>query len=221
MASGKPTQDFIPIKEIRDGVVVLQDGSFRSIVTASSLNLALKSHDEQDATVTQFKNFLNALEFSIQIVVQSRRLDIRPYLITLEERLRVQTGDLLRTQTAEYIEFIKWFTDTTNIMTKDFYIVIPYDSAPLSSQGAGGTISKFLPFLGSKNKETTEAEDESARFEERRTQLEQRIAIIQGGLSGVGIRSVQLGTQEIIEVYYGMFNPGEEQRSIPNTIGTQ
>ena len=221
MASGKPTQDFIPIKEIRDGVVVLQDGSFRSIITASSLNLALKSHDEQDATVTQFKNFLNALEFSIQIVVQSRRLDIRPYLITLEERLKVQTGDLLRTQTAEYIEFIKWFTDTTNIMTKDFYIVIPYNSAPLSSQSAGGTFSKFLPFLNSSNKEGGETEDESARFEERRTQLEQRIAIIQGGLSGVGIRSVQLGTQEIIEVYYSMFNPGEEQRSIPNTTNAQ
>jgi hypothetical protein len=216
MVTGKPTQDFIPIKEIRDGVVVLQDGSFRSLITASSLNLALKSHDEQDATVTQFKNFLNSLEFSIQIVVQSRRLDIRPYLITLEERLKVQQGDLLRTQTAEYIEFIKWFTSTTSIMTKDFYIVIPYDHAPLSGQNAGGTLSKILPFLGSSKKDTTVTEDAATRFEERRTQLEQRIAVIQGGLSSVGIRSVQLGTQEIIEVYYGMFNPGEEQRSIPN-----
>jgi len=80
MVTGKPTQDFIPIKEIREGVVILKDGGLRSILTASSLNLALKSQDEQDATIMQFQNFLNALEFPIQIVVQSRRLDIRPYL---------------------------------------------------------------------------------------------------------------------------------------------
>ncbi len=215
MVTGKPTQDFIPIKEIRDGVVILQDGGLRSILTVSSLNLALKSQEEQDATIMQFQNFLNALEFPIQIVVQSRRLDIRPYLITLEERLKVQQEDLLRTQTAEYIGFIKWFTESTNIMSKDFYVVVPYNAAAISTKGSGGIFSS-IPFLGSK-KDSTPTEDESSRFEEKRSQLEQRIGIVQGGLSGVGIRSVQLGTQEIIEVYYRMFNPGEEQRSIPDT----
>jgi len=163
----------------------------------------------------QFQNFLNALEFPIQIVVQSRRLDIRPYLLTLEERIKVQKEDLLRTQTIEYIGFIKWFTETTNIMSKDFYVVIPYTSATIQTQGSGGLLSK-IPFFNSK-KNTTDTEDEASRFEEKRSQLEQRIGIVQGGLSGVGIRSVQLGTQEIIEVYYRMFNPGEEQRSIPET----
>lgn len=217
MVTGKPTQDFIPIKEIRDGVVILQDGGLRSILTASSINLGLKSEDEQDATLMQFQNFLNALEFSVQIVVQSRRLDIRPYLLTLEERLKVQQEDLLRTQTAEYIGFIKWFTESRNIMAKDFYVVIPYDHAPLSGQNTGGTLSRLFPFL--KSEKTTPAQDASALFEEKRTQLEQRIGIVQSGLAGVGVRSVQLGTQEIIEVYYRMFNPGEEQRSIPD-IGT-
>ncbi len=215
MVTGKPTQNFIPIKEIRDGVIILQDGGLRSVITVSSLNLALKSQEEQDATMMQFQNFLNALEFPIQIVVQSRRLDIRPYLATLEERLKVQQGDLLRIQTAEYIGFIKWFTDSTNIMSKDFYVVVPYSSAAIQTKGSGGLFSK-IPFLGS-SKDTTVEEDEASRFEEKRTQLEQRIGIVQGGLSGVGIRSVQLGTQELIEVYYRMFNPGEEQRSIPDT----
>ncbi len=217
MVTGKPTQDFIPIKEIREGVVILKDGGLRSILTASSLNLALKSQDEQDATIMQFQNFLNALEFPIQIVVQSRRLDIRPYLATLEERLKAQEEGLLRTQTAEYIGFIKWFTESTNIMAKDFYVVIPYSSAVIQTKGKGGIFSN-IPFFGSNtNKDNTASENESARFEEKRSQLEQRISIVQGGLSGVGIRSVQLGTQEIIEVYYRMFNPGEEQRSIPDS----
>lgn len=214
MAIGKPSQDFIPIKEIRDGVVVLTDGGLRSILTVSSLNLGLKSQEEQDATIMQFQNFLNSLEFPIQIVVQSRRLDIRPYLITLEERLQVQQEDLLRTQTTEYIGFIKWFTESTNIMSKDFYVVIPYTSAIINQQNTGGFLSGI--FGGKKTAQENSA-DEANRFEEKRSQLEQRIGIVQGGLSGVGIRSVQLGTQELIEVYYRMFNPGEEQRSIPET----
>jgi len=213
MLTGAPTQNFIPIKEIRDGIVVLVDGGLRSILTASSINLALKSAEEQEATIQQFQNFLNSIEFSVQIVVQSRRLDIRPYLATLEERLKVQKEDLLRTQTAEYIGFIKWFSESTNIMSKDFYIVVPYSHAPLSEQNTGGTLAKFLPFL--KSKKITAEADEATRFEEKRNQLEQRISLVQGGLAGIGVRSVQLGTQEVIEVYYRMFNPGDTERSIP------
>lgn len=214
MSAGKPTQDFVPIKEIRDGIVVLKDGGMRAILMASSLNLFLKSQDEQEATIMQFQSFLNALEFSIQVSIQSRRLDIRPYLTTLEERLREQTEDLLRTQTAEYIGFIRWFTESTNIMNKNFYVVIPYSYAPLSEQNTGSTLKKFLPFLGSGNKQT-EAEQGAEKFEEMRSQLEQRIGIVQGGLSGIGVRSVQLGTQEVLEVYYKMFNPGDTERSVP------
>jgi len=214
MTMGKPTQDFVPIKEIRDGVVVLKDGGLRVILMASSLNLFLKSQEEQEATISQFRNFLNALEFDIQINVQSRRLDIRPYLVTLENRLKEQPEDLLRTQTAEYIGFIKWFTENTNIMNKNFYIVIPYSYAPLSRKNTGSTITKFLPFIGGGEKKS-DTEKDADKFEEMRTQIEQRISIIQGGLSGFGIRSMQLGTQEIVEVYYKVFNPGETERSAP------
>lgn len=214
MIKGTPSQEFIPIKEIRDGVVVLNDNSLRMVVTASSLNLALKSQEEQEATLSQFQNFLNSLEFSLQIVVQSRRLDIRPYLEVLEQRLAVQTEDLLRTQTAEYIGFIKWFTESTNIMSKDFFIVIPYQHSSLGEANTQKALSGLFSFG---KKEDKKPLDESALFEEKRNQLEQRVGIVQSGLSSIGIRTIPLGTQEAIEMYYKMFNPGEEQRSVPDT----
>ena len=102
----KATQDFVPIKEIRDGIIVLKNGDLRAIVLANSVNLSLKSDDEQKATILQFQSFLNTLDFSIQMSVQSRKLDIRPYLLLLEERIKVQTEPLIKLQTKEYIEFI-------------------------------------------------------------------------------------------------------------------
>src|SRR4051812_20981984 len=99
----KATQDFVPIKEVRDSVLVLKDGSMRSILLASSVNFALKSGDEQTSIILQFQNFLNSLEFTVQVFVQSRRLDIRPYLALLEERYKEQVGELMKIQTREYI----------------------------------------------------------------------------------------------------------------------
>jgi type IV secretory pathway VirB4 component len=115
--SGPTTQEFIPIKEIRDGIVVLKDGSLRAVLLASAINIALKSAEEQQAIVLQFQGFLNSLEFPIEISVQSRRYDIKPYLLTLERRIEQQTEELLRLQTREYIEFIRWFTDSVNKRT--------------------------------------------------------------------------------------------------------
>src|SRR6185295_10322471 len=123
--NAKATQEFVPIKEVRDGIVILKDESLRAIVLANSVNLSLKSEDEQKATILQFQNFLNTLDFPIQISVQSRKLDIRPYLLTLEERIKVQTEPLLKLQTKEYIGFIKNFTESVSIMTKNFFVVVP------------------------------------------------------------------------------------------------
>ena len=99
--SAKATQEFIPIKEVRDGIIVLKDDELRAIVLANSINLSLKSEEEQKATILQFQNFLNTLDFPVQISIQSRRLDIRPYLLLLENRLKVQTEPLLKLQTKE------------------------------------------------------------------------------------------------------------------------
>ena len=123
--SSKTTQEFVPIQEIRDGVIILKNGGMRSIILASSLNFALKSGDEQASILLQFQNFLNSLDFSVQIFIQSKKLDIRPYIALLEDRYKEQVGELMKIQVREYIEFVKIFVENTNIMSKSFFIVVP------------------------------------------------------------------------------------------------
>jgi type IV secretory pathway VirB4 component len=202
------TQDFVPIKEIRQGIVILKDDSLRSVVMASSLNFALKSAEEQQSIIYQFQNFLNSLDFSVQIFIQSRKLDIRPYIALLEGRLKEQMSDLLKIQTREYIEFVKKFTENSNIMTKTFFVVVPYSPAVIS---AGGVTS----LLGKKKTEAQGAEDRLVQFEEHRSQLEQRVGVVTQGLVRCGIRSVELGTEEIVELFYKIFNPGDTEKPIP------
>lgn len=198
--TNEASQDFVPVKEIRDGIVVLKDGTLRAVLMASSINFALKGEDEQNAFIMQFQNFLNSLEFSVQISVQSRRLDIRPYIATLDERLKDTLDELMRIQIREYIEFIKSFTEAANIMTKNFFVVVPYSPTRINlSGGAGG----LLPW-GKKQGNTIES-----TFDEDASQLEQRISIVQQGLVRTGVRTVQLGTEEVIELLYKIFNPGE------------
>lgn len=205
-ASSKATQDFVPIKEIRDGVIIMKDGSLRAVLIASSLNLALKSEDEQRATIIAFQNFLNSLEFSLQISIESRRLDIRPYLALLEDRMKAQVEDLLKIQIREYIEFVRDFTERTSIMTKNFFLTVPYTSPVIGGKGTS------IPFLGKKDQTAQQGEMEA--FEEARSQLDQRVGVVVQGLSGMGIRVIQLGTEEIVELFYKIFNPGETERPI-------
>ncbi len=204
----KATQEFVPIKEVRDGIVILKDNSLRAIILASSVNLSLKSDDEQKATILQFQNFLNTLDFSIQISVQSRKLDIRPYLLLLENRMKVQIEPLLKLQTKEYIEFIKNFTEAVSIMTKNFFVVVPYTHINLKPS------SGILKNLFSKKNKKEEKIQDQLDFEEKRSQLEERVNVIQQGLSRSGIKSAQLGTEEVVEVFYKVFNPGELEGKI-------
>jgi len=207
----KSAQSFVPIKEIKDGVAILKDGSMRMVLMTSSVNFALKSEDEQTGLLLQFQNFLNSLEFTTQIVIQSRRLDIKPYLATLQERVKEQLNDLMRIQTEEYIEFVRSFTESTNVMTKTFLIVVPYSPKSLVNTKKGLT-DKFLP---KKDKQKTKPESDLNLeiFEEARSQLEQRANVIKQGLARVGIRAVPLGTEEIVELYYKIFNPSDTQRA--------
>lgn len=207
--NAKATQEFVPIKEVRDGIIILNDGSMRALLLASSVNLSLKSADEQQGTIMQFQNFLNSLDFSVQIVVQSRRLDIRPYIAILENRQKEQLEPLLKIQTREYINFIRSFTEEVAIMTKQFIVVVPYTSSPLGA----GTLSRSL-FGGTKAPSQGAKSDALIDFEEKRTQLDQRIGVVQQGLTRVGVKSIQIGTEEAIELYYKVFNPGEISTSI-------
>lgn len=206
--TSKSTQEFVPVSEVRDGIVVLKDGSLRAILLASSINFALKSEDEQTAFIVQFQNFLNSLDFSAQIFIQSRMLDIRPYIATLEAQYKQQLDDLMRVQIREYIEFIKSFTEAANIMTKNFFVVVPYSpTLAIASKSGTGSLLSFG------KKPDTAANNRT--FEEQVSQLEQRVSIVQQGLIRTGVRTVQLGTEEAIELLYKLFNPGEEGKPIP------
>ena len=201
------SQDFVPIKEIREGIILMKDGSLRSVIMTSSVNFALKSSDEQEAIIMQFQNFLNSLNFSIQIFMESRRLDIRPYIALLENVIKEQRNDLLRIQTREYITFIKTFTEQVNIMNKSFFVVVSYE--PSIAQGKAGAVTGF--FTGKKQDKTSQAKDD---FEENRSQLEERVQVVIQGLTRMGVRSIPLGTEEVIELYYKLFNPGETEKPI-------
>lgn len=199
------TQSFAPIEEIRDGILVLRDGSMRAIIMASSINFALKSADEQEAILKQFQSFLNTLDFSLQIYIQSRELDINPYLELLGSREKSQTNDLMRIQLREYMMYIKKFTQDVDVMTKTFFVVVPYNPAKIDvSKGI-----KSLLGLGSSSPHTADT-----TFAEHKTQLGQRVAVVEQGLARVGIRTILLGTNEVIDLFYHIFNPYEGKKAL-------
>lgn len=206
-----PSQDLVPIEEIRDGVVVLSDGSLRAVLMASSVNFALKSPDEQDAIILQYQNFLNSLDFPIQFFIQSRKLNIEPYLNSLRERRKVETNELLRIQIAEYMTFVKEFVENGNIVSKTFYIVVPFMPTSLLGDKDKGIKSAFSAFFGKKRAEGEVMSDE--QFQEYRTQLWQRVETVVGGLVRTGVRTAPLNTEELIELYYGLYRPEEADKS--------
>ncbi len=206
--NAKATQDFVPIENIRDGIMELRDGSLRAVILASSINFSLKSEDERTAILLQFQDFVNSLDFSIQILAQSRRLDIRPYLALLENQRKNQLNNLMKIQIQEYIEFIKSFTENTNIMTKSFFVIVPYSPSVIQTKKG------FSGGLLSKNSSSSISENSAEKFEENRTQLEQRVSVVEQGLTRCGIRIARLGTEEITELLYKIFNPGETEKPI-------
>lgn len=207
MAPSKAAQAFVPVKEVRNGVIILKDGGYRGVLMCSSVNFALKSEDEQQAIVGGFQNFLNTLDFSVEIVVHSRKMDIRPYLALLSERMEAQSTELMRLQLREYIQFIRGFMDSTSIMTKVFYLVVPYSPA-IGSE----VVSSSMAFLS--QKKSTPTSFGGSNFEDDRVQLEQRMALAAGGLASSGLRAVPLGTEEVIELLYRSFNLNELESPI-------
>ena len=211
IANAKSAQEFVPIQEIRDGVVILKTGGLRAVLMASSLNFALKSAEEQEATIFQYQNFLNSLDFSVQFFMQSRRINVNPYLDTLREAEKNQTVELLKIQTREYVDFVKNFVEASNIVSKTFYIVAPFDPPPFAD--ASGAVRSLLGFFSKKNAAPERIGDD--KFEEYRSQLWQRVDTVSQGLIRTGVRVAPLNTEELIELYYGLYNPGEVERSRP------
>jgi hypothetical protein len=206
MAKGVATQEFIPIERVRDGIISLKSGELRAVLITNSLNLALKSEDEQQAILSQFQTFLNSLDFSVQFFVESRRLNIKPYIDLLQARSKEVKEDLLKIQIHEYMGFITKFTEETNIMTKHFFIVVPY------FQGSSNvTKSNFF----SAGNDPTSPTNQTA-FDASRIQLEQRVNTVIQGLLRFGLRAQKLGTEEVVELFYKLFNPSEQNRAAPH-----
>ena len=197
------TQKYLPIKEVRDGIVILKTGGFRTVLMVNAINFNLKSRDEQEAMMQQYQAFLNGLGFPIQIVVQSRMLDLDNYLAQLDTLSRQQTNDLLRTQTTEYTNFVRELIGVANIMSKTFYLVIPYDTGVELPTGG------FLAGLFGKKSGPVSL---GGRFEEVKTKLMERTSLASSGLAGLGLHNVQLNTQELIELFYTTYNTDTARR---------
>lgn len=198
--SGSSTQQYVDVEEIKDGVIILKNGSLRSILLVSSINFDLKSTDEQDAIIQQYQSFLNSLDFPAQILINSRRLNVEPYLDFLGEKEKKQTNELLRLQISEYRNFIKNLTEVSNIMTKFFYIVVPF--SPVESK-EGGVFNKISAMFSPRQEVLKKRES----FETYKNQLWQRVDHVISGLSGIGLKLVPLKTEEIIELLYNSYNP--------------
>jgi type IV secretory pathway VirB4 component len=203
LAGAKPgvaTKQRLDIAEIREDCVILKDGTLRAVLLVSSINFALKSEEEQNAIIAAYVSFLNALEFPLQIVVQSRKLNIDAYLEKLRQAEKEQMNELLKIQIADYREYVKELVEMGDIMSKRFYVVVPHD--PLSDKRKGFW-ARFTEVLSPGAALTLGAE----RFKRRRKDLFARVEHIQMLLSSMGLTSVILDTQSLIELFYNIYNP--------------
>jgi len=197
------TQAFVPIKEIKEGVVVMRDGSLRVVLMLSSINFALKSEDEKNSIISSYQSFLNSLPFAIQIYIKSRKLHLDGYLNSLDKQLATQTNELLRLQTSQYKDFIGELLQYASIMEKRFFVIVPFYPSGIEKEGFMNKL-----FSGASVVDTT--------FETQKTELMARVDQIITGLTGIGVRVVALNTEELIELYYTVYNPdtsGEEKIS--------
>ncbi|MBP9760952.1 MAG: hypothetical protein KBD15_01790 [Candidatus Magasanikbacteria bacterium] len=194
------TQANLPIAEIRDSTVIMKDGTLRSVLLTSSINFSLKSEDEQNALISSYVGFLNSIDFPLQILVQSRKLQIQPYIDTLIRLEREQKNELLRIQIADYRSFVGELVDIGQIMTKKFYVVVPYD--PLSNRK-----KSFWSRIKEVVKPVAAIRIKDARFLDRKRELDLRVRNVVGGLESMGLQVARLDTQSLIELYYNSYNP--------------
>lgn len=202
---GPSTQKYLDVAEIREDTLIMKDGTLRAIIMVSSLNFALKSEDEQNAIVSAYMSFLNTLEFPLQIVIQSRKLNIDKYLADLKKIQEKQANELLKMQTGDYINFIGELVELGEIMTKRFFVVVPYNP---SSDKRKNFWARFKEILSPASIINLGHE----RFIKRKKELLKRTEHILGSLNSIGLSAVILDTQSIIELLYNTYNPDESEK---------
>jgi type IV secretory pathway VirB4 component len=198
------TQKYLDIAEIKDNTIIMKDGTLRAIILCSSINFALKSEDEQNALIQGYMEFLNSLEHPLQIVVQSRRLDIEEYINRLKEAEKKQTNELLRAQITGYLGFINELIEIGEIMTKKFFIVVPYN--PFGAKG-----KSFWARLKEAFSPGAQVKLKREKFLGYKQELDLRVANIQSALNSMGLESAVLDTQGLIELFYNIYNPKTSQ----------
>ena len=200
------TQELVNIEDIKDGTVILKDGGLRQIVMVSGVNFALKSEEEQNVITQGYQNFLNSLDFQIQIIIHSRKVNIEKYLDNFSRYENQDLIPLLKNQAAEYKEFIRGFVEKNAIMEKSFLVVVPFSAVKLPSKES---ISGILPFFGKKNKEGGEKnkEEVEVNFRAELEQIGQRTNQIIDGLSSIGLDAATLNTEQLIQLFYNFYNP--------------
>jgi type IV secretory pathway VirB4 component len=205
------TQNSLPFAEIRDGIAIMNDGSFRAIVRAESINFDLMSPQEQEAVEYAYQSFLNSLYFQTQIFIKSRKVDMRPYLERLS-KIRTEMDNLLLSMLMEdYIYFISDLVDQTNIMSKEFYIIVPFypdESAQKIIEQTKSSLSKLV----SKESDHKEIIINEQDLDKAKIELKNRVQNVVNGLVQVGINSSPLSTQELIQLLYNTYNPDTASR---------
>lgn len=203
---GPPTQRFLDIAEIRDDLVILKDGTLRAVLLVSSINFALKSMDEQNAIVQAYMQFVNSIDFPIQILIQSRKMNIDKYIQQINDSEKKLTNDLLKRQIHDYKDFVKQLVKMGEIMQKRFYIVVPLNPATSKQKSFFSRLQEILVPTG-----LIRISDE--RFKKEVFEMNLRTSQVASGLSSMSLSAIQLDTQSLIELYYNVYNPdlGENQ----------
>lgn len=197
---GVPSQKYLDIAEVREDVVVLRDGTIRAVLLVSSINFSLKSTDEQNAIVQAYMQFLNSLDFPIQVVIQSRRMNIDNYMAQLSANEKNQQNELLKRQIADYKAFVLQMVKIGEIMQKRFFVVVPLNPATDSKKG-------FFSRLGEILSPASAVHLSDEKFKKQKFDLGLRVNQIISGLGSMSLSAVQLDTQSLIELYYTVYNP--------------
>lgn len=196
--SSVPTQKYLNIAEVKNDAIVLKDGSLRAVIAVSSTNFSLRSEEEQNALTSAYQSFLNSVDFPVQILIHSRVLDINGYLEKLRSLMASQTNELLRIQMAEYIEYISRLVEYASIMSKTFYVVVPYSATPVEQSFKSRIFKIFNPVA-----QITSHQEE---FEKAKTKLDERVDHVVSALGTMGLRSIVLKTSELVELLYMSYN---------------
>jgi hypothetical protein len=199
------TQSSLLVAELRDGMVVMNDGSFRAVVTCKSINFDLMSSREREGVEYSYQSFLNSLYFPVQIFVRSQRVDLGPYLERLVKIRQAQDNMLLGVLMDDYLDFMSALSEQANIMDKSFFVVVPYYPSGDMSSAVNSSKNFFASLFATQQKGSVRIDQTT--YEKAKDEIKNRIDVVTSGLYQIGIRSVQLSTKELGELFYNVYNP--------------